>query len=448
VSAINDRFGKGVTPENNVFVALLPAIGTGRDVLGDACEKELAALGGKPAAGLFVPNEDVPSKYRELQEKPWKAADAPEADAWVNANEACLKVAAEAVQRPRCWMPAVEASDGSINYSKHAIPVLRIAELFRLRAMRKLGSGDASGAWQDTLASRSLSQCLLQGRDLVEQLIGVQGEVSTQKRVLAILQDRSTDQQLAASMLETVRTFPRVPAVAELMQRQEIYLYPHTVQQIATKLHRAWEKEAGSRPEEAEKALSRAGLFFPDLERMATQGNEFFADLYREEAVHDARAWKQVYDAKRHRRQALFDAASADMKKEDLELMGGFTDKFMRPRAGETRDAYTDRLTRAIESMMTPNVDASSLDTERKTLELTPLACAIVLYRLDTGKYPDTLQDAGKRYGLGLPTGFWGREVGYQRTTDGFKLQVWGPGAETQKEAEKDGLIELEVKRS
>src|ERR1700744_5397789 len=49
--ALNRSFGRGVTPENNAFVALLPAIGTGPEMLGEAHAEIVKLVGGVETRG-------------------------------------------------------------------------------------------------------------------------------------------------------------------------------------------------------------------------------------------------------------------------------------------------------------------------------------------------------------------------------------------------------------
>ena len=119
-AALNDKFGHGITPENNAFVFLLKAAGTGKNVLGPDHAPIVALAGTTESQGCFVlpppqldgdfsfrPHQPWTNKTNAWMLHSWKAADHPNADQWLAANAPYLDLASKAAACDRLWAPLV-----------------------------------------------------------------------------------------------------------------------------------------------------------------------------------------------------------------------------------------------------------------------------------------------------------------------------------------------------
>lgn len=458
VRFFNERFGEGVTPENNALVALLPAIGTDWRNLGDQHKAQLGALGGEEATSCFVEWKRIGrgegdarlkawelsgEQYRSLPYTPWAPSDSPEFDAWVNQNEACLAVLTKAAERPRFWRPIV-STNNSLHSSNLIVLPLRDREgALRMRAMRSAGTGDASKAWDDLWVAHRLNHLAAQDPLKVYRLISLTCELDIISSDIALLQCSATGPEVVARMLADLRSLPRMPGIGG---PQELYDFAAAVQNTSQEFKKKIESLSSAEHRNLARTMGATGLIFPDWDRIARNGNAFNRDVvYGRPDLSSAVEWTHWQREKWNKIKAMLDAAEADLRKGDVNSWGTTADQFFWPRRSETRDSYSDRLMRKMLSITTPQFTES--ETEFKRLELTPLACAIVLYRLENGVYPTTAELAASRCELPMPQGFWGRPVDYIHTSQGFRLEIWPPGAGNRMEAEKQGMISLEIKR-
>ena len=128
VKAINDKYGAGITPDNNGYVLWLKAVGTGPDSVYSTLRDRLLAVagaGGAPADdrlrgyGSFLRDQNRPEAAQRNAEEEmgtvaaglWRAAEHPDMAAYIKTNEGILDLIVLAADKPRWWVPAV-AEDG------------------------------------------------------------------------------------------------------------------------------------------------------------------------------------------------------------------------------------------------------------------------------------------------------------------------------------------------
>ena len=128
VKAVNDKYGAGITPENNGYVLWLKAVGAGPDSVYSTLRDRLLAVAGAGAApaddrlrgyGSFLRDLNRPeAAQRNADEEMstlaiglWRAAEHPDMAAYIKTNEGILDLIVLAADKPRWWVPAV-AEDG------------------------------------------------------------------------------------------------------------------------------------------------------------------------------------------------------------------------------------------------------------------------------------------------------------------------------------------------
>jgi len=468
LAAINQRSGSGVSEENNAVVALLPLIGTKNSHdspiwgWGSEAAAQLAALGTAPEHGLVVEWKyeaqgegdarvqnwmRVGQQRATLELQPWTSSSAPEIDTWVEANTPCFPLLEEASRRPKWFVPCI-SKDGSLSsqsISRHLGPVGEAFHAFRMRAMRHLGDGDAAAAWHGLAIAHRLAHLVSQEYLIVPNLVALGWEASNHEADLAIIEDSSTPRTLISTMLAELQALPAMPDAIEIFERREVYDFPAAVQSVAAGMKKKLDALSPKEKMALKELLTDSGLFFPDWNRIARSGNSFNESIYTVPPIHTAAEWRAWTEHRHALMQNMLRAGDKDrLPGDDNILFGGVTEQFLWPRVGETRDTYSDRLTRMLLSLTCPSEFLT--DVEKKRIELTPLACALVLYRLDHGGYPDSANQAAAEYHLILPKGFWGRPVEYTRKNTGFTLEVWPPEAETLEHAQKK-MIRVEIHR-
>ncbi|KKK93222.1 hypothetical protein LCGC14_2695030, partial [marine sediment metagenome] len=129
VAYLNEKYGKGVTPENNAVVLLIKAYGSEGMVPDDLREEFLKALGLAEMPQADKCFEDIPDDELEklveaarargdtdveeydyldrFRRWPWSAKEHPRIAQWLKENEEALAVVIEATRRPQYYYPVV-----------------------------------------------------------------------------------------------------------------------------------------------------------------------------------------------------------------------------------------------------------------------------------------------------------------------------------------------------
>jgi hypothetical protein len=458
IAAINQTLSKGVTPENNAFVALFEVFGTSRQTLGPNVDELLRLTGGKPSKGLWtgsLPRDETASsaeqtaaneRLKNAQASPWNASDNSQWDRWLTDNQPALDLERAAVLRPPYWRPLIPGNDKLLMSAMfYDGSFLKDAEqsgkALHLRAMRSLGSADATAAWKDLLAAHNLAHLLQQDPDLLQFLIGVRIDNATLPADLAIIRDPHVSTEMLHDMLTSLTNFPPTPRVSQVMKRARLYEYPDAVQSMAISFQQMWSApDSPANYDAARKALDAAGIHFPDWDRILRFGSAFFDKYYDD--------WPSLPDAERRQRAAEIDAVQAAAEEDGKADDPKNPNSFIFPRKGETRDAYSDRLARHLIAIITPTLDGPMqlVDGQTEHLELTILACALELYYRDHASYPETLAALTPKYLATVPTDFGNQPLEYTHTKISFRLASMGPNFKDLPTAiSKDSAITVEI---
>ncbi len=195
--ALNETLAAGIEPEQNVIVALLPAIGP--KPYGKTLPPEFFTWLGAPAPAqgdrvvtsfeAFVeadPKLD-PSRRKQLTEfdifetrkRPWKAQDQPEISAWLKANEKALSCAMAASYKKQFFFPLVASEEGpaitgSVDRAlAEPIQVIRDLGIALIgRAQLKMGEGRYDDARMDLLCVHRLARMVAKGPLRTDFLLG------------------------------------------------------------------------------------------------------------------------------------------------------------------------------------------------------------------------------------------------------------------------------------
>lgn len=248
VAAINERYGKGVTAENNGFVAWLQAVGTEAAIGDKPRGRMMEMLGVKslPEKGeLKVFMQDlidggladdqaikVDNDFDMLRMTLWNPADHPEAAAFLKRQNDVLDRVVLAAEKPRWWIPAV--GDALIDVLLPSLGQTRnAANLLAARAMQRAAAGDFDGFQRDVLAIKRLGRKMAGGATLIERLVGtsidglgnycVGGAVGTGKFTEA--QCKNLDEEL--------RMLPLLPTMMESLEIHERWNQLELVQMVA-----------------------------------------------------------------------------------------------------------------------------------------------------------------------------------------------------------------------
>lgn len=266
-AALNERLGRGVTPENNFAVVLWQAVGP-ESVEKDSREAYFKLL------GVAVPLEKGPyfqdiwdyeegvsrdqppredfekiaetlnDQCGEAEERSWTKEEFPEVAVWLASQEKPLDLIVEASRRPKYFSPLVSKGEPLAECFLRANdmhPLRMTATALRTRAMLRAGTGDVKAAREDLLACHRLARLKSQGPFLVDALVASSlenlaceaGAALAQSGRLSIEQLRKLQVDLAALgqlrsvadvmddaerlfLLDSIRLPPRDPADVDI----------------------------------------------------------------------------------------------------------------------------------------------------------------------------------------------------------------------------------------
>jgi len=253
-AALNDRLGKGVTPEKNANVLIWKALGPKPEGAKLPAEffKRLGyepPLTGDYFIEFFVylrehrkldPDEvtAVDDQLSRAGQRPWTAKDYPHLAAWLKANEKPLAVIIEATRRPDYFNPLIsprtENKPGSLlGALLPSVQMCReLARALAARALLQVGEGKFDEAWQDLLACHRLGLVVARGGTLIEALVGVTLDQTTNAADLAYVERARLTPAQVRDRLKELQGLPPLPSVADKVDLAQRRMHLETVQSI------------------------------------------------------------------------------------------------------------------------------------------------------------------------------------------------------------------------
>ncbi len=431
-AAYNERYGKGVTAENNAFVGVFTALGPGKffDDLEDYYEgdeieehrqlrtRELHSLCSRigieqlPIEGDYFINEvdflkekfpnegqveedylEEPPNHMEsfgLSEDelisplryPWKKEDYPLLARWIALNQKPLDKMVEASRCDRWFYPVEydeEVPTQLIALSNDALEDFRSANLALLaRGMMRLEEGDTEGAWQDVSAVARLGSLSATTRTLIDRLTAntiLQMANDTAATLIADPRVTATQRQLFLAEYGTLPAFPPLAAVIDTMERwsaleMAIYL---------TRYGGYGEMDQLTGSEEADNKMADYYYnAFIDLNIVLPIINEGYDKLVRAAQEPDLQKQRELMDALE---EELVDNSRNLWKK---------AGKFL---TGRGRQAQSEVIAEMFLGLFMPCISLIS-ETDFKltmTSQMVPVVSALADYRDKNGDYPEKL---------------------------------------------------------
>lgn len=191
-SALNARYGDGVTPDNNAAVLLIQAQGPGEiapplraryfkligippipnegDYLLD--ERQFLRAQGLGEQQLTVATDQFIEELRTAFERPWTDEEFPELAAYLAAHEVPLELVVQASRRTHFFSPIAEQDQVLLSVSMPVEQRARLAaRLLLLRGTRRMAEGDVPAAWDDVLACYRLARLIGQSPSTIGLLV-------------------------------------------------------------------------------------------------------------------------------------------------------------------------------------------------------------------------------------------------------------------------------------
>jgi hypothetical protein len=252
-AALNDRLGKGITPEKNANVLIWKALGPtpeGQRVPAEFFKR--LGIEEPPEKGdyliglttfgrdhLKLEPGDIDTLYDQqsrASQRPWVGRDYPQIAAWLKANEKPLALAVEATKRPDYFNPLVsrksEKDPGSLIGA--LLPSVQksreIANALTARAMLRVGEGKFDEAWQDLLACHRLGRLIGRGATLIESLVSIAIDSIATAADLAYLERAKLTSKQVQDRLKDLQALPPLPSMADKIDLGERFMFLDSLQ--------------------------------------------------------------------------------------------------------------------------------------------------------------------------------------------------------------------------
>lgn len=426
-AALNEHLKRGVTPDNNSVVLLWKALGP-KPEGGRMPAKYFELLGSPepPEAGDYYVNvsrfvkehlkrtsgSDLSAMWDQIDQasrRPWKAEEFPDVAAWLKANETPLAVIVEAAKRERYYNPLVPPENAKFGLNSALLPLVQplrqVAPALTARAMLRCESKPAE-AWQDLLAEHRLARRLAGNGGVIEMLVGCAVHGITCEATAAFLEKAPLDRQQLTTFqqefasLEPLVDMPRIfDGPERLMFGDMLMLVDREIMaQVAKQSSRPFVRVTGPRT---------------DWSTTFDTANEWFD--------HVSEALRRPT---RKARTARLDVLLRDIRKlpvpkgDEASVAKALLDA-KQPAAAICQGPGNSllRLTIATSTRVTDSADKA------QQLHNNLLAAfALARYKLEHGKYPPTLADAGQ-----VPGDLYSAQpLVYRPTENGYLLYSVG----------------------
>jgi hypothetical protein len=435
--ALNERLGKGITPDKNANVLIWQALGP-KPEGGRGMPPEFFKQLGVPAPpergeylidiGKYLKdNPDLAGEdLNEILEqqgwaaqRPWSAKTYPHIASWLSANEKPLGVAIMAAQRPEYFNPLAAfrtesgASNGLIAALLPSVQKCRgLAHALTARAMLRTAEGRYDEAWQDLLACHRLARLLARGATLIEALVGIAIDQIASNAELAYLERAKLTAPQVRKCLQDLQALPPMPSIADKVDLGERFMFLDCMQMVRRRGIGVIETFSGGKALEKVDPKVEQALGMLDWAAAFRNGNRWYDRLVADLRVED-----------RADRQKRLDRLDRDLKA---------------LKVATTRPA---RMVRALLSEGKPETATGMMMGDLMVVELMPatrkvqqaadrieqvqrnqyVAFALAAYRLDNGRYPATLAELAPKYLTTVPGDlFTGKPLIYRPAADGY----------------------------
>jgi hypothetical protein len=453
-TALNERLGKGVTPENNANVLLWKALGPQLEKKTMPAEFfKLMGMEPPPEKGeYFVDltsylrkqfNTD-PSESAEIEEqlircaqRPWKSEEFPTVASWLKANEKPLSLVVDATKLPQYYSPYVltQTEKGSPGLISAVLPegvqkCRAFANALIARAMLKVSQGASGEAWQDLLACHRLGWLVGRGGMIIDALVGIAIDGVACKADLAFLAETKPNAKRIEHCLRDLQNLPTFPALADKLDLGERFLFLDSAMGMARE---------GAVPDDP---LLRIFQNFPligkldaaiDWNPTMQSGNRFYdrtvaalretdRDLRKkslEQIDEELRGLKQKWDKELQR-------FEDELKKLQAKSPNAMSRAELIERIVKARDQMIGDI---LISMLAPSVNKMprAWDRVQQVHDNLRIAFALEWYQRDNRRHPKKLEDLAPKYLKEIPADiFSGKSLIYRPNEKGYLLYSVG----------------------
>ncbi len=441
-AALNDRLGKGVTPETNATVLIWKALGPTPE--GSHMPPEFfkrLGIDEPPKDGAyfiplrhFMPDQlkldrsefaATDDQQSRAAKRPWAAKDYPRIAAWLDANEKPLALVVEATRRPDYYNPLVTRR--TENKPRSLLDALlpgvqqcrELAVALAARAMLRIEEGKFDDVWQDLLACHRLGRLVARGGTLIEALVGFAIDQIASNADLAYLERADLTSEQIQDRRKDLQGLPPMPPIADKIDLMERFTHLQFVQFLRRGGEGVLEASTGGSPSplpgpDGEKALAAI-----DWTPVLRDSNSRFDQLTAVMRLHDR--------ADQQRQLTKIDKDIAAMTKRAPE-----PERIARFLLGSPGQTVSKAIADTFQIFIGLSIDSirrvqDSLDRNEQVQRNVQIAFALAAYKSDHGNYPAKLDDLAPKYlATVLDDLFSGKALVYHPSEKGYLLYSVG----------------------
>ena len=433
-AAINNHFGKGVTPDKNGAVSLYEAFGPAPE--GARLSDKFFELLSMPVPpddgkyfqyfGVDLPVEErriANDRYSDAWQRPWTEEDFPELAKWLKDNARPVDIIVKGAMRPHYYSPLVPPVDADGNPQGLVSTLLpgiqrsrSIARYLGARAMMNIEKGNVDHAWRDLMACHRVGEMIGRGPTLIEYLVGTAiTQIATQAQIVFLDRVQPAPAQLAQYRKDLASLRP-IKSANEQIAVTERMMYLDSVVQIACGRIKFNDLDV-SPASGLEKFATQIALLSIDWNIVMRQGNRLY-DRY------DAAMKLEPYEARRTAMQKIEEELKqiqADVSAKGF-LLAAVTE-------GSTSKAIGKMMGNVLTALLLPALSAVDKAHTRsvQTRENLFLAFALADWKNQHDRYPEKLDELVPDLVTKPPIdAFTGKPLNYRREGNGFLLYSVG----------------------
>ena len=449
VAWLNAKHSKGVTNENNALVLLAQAFGPEfiSAKVRDAVLRRLH-VPPLPANGKYFQRLDkhyfrgkakdpaaaakaAAERLEDAMYDPWKAKDDPVLAAWIAANKEPLKLVALASLRRRHFFPIISTSEPPCVVDLLLPAYRRVREAVKAlaaRAMLRLGTGDAAGAWSDVETGLRVARLLSQGMSLIERLTGIAIEATAMETCTAMAASEKLSAVEARKSLADLQRLVGLPDAWDAIDRGDRFMTLDLITTVARSGLGAFDRLVGQL--EGGKSWKKLPSLRMDWNPTLRLINSHFDSFRAAGTKPTFAATKKALDACEAKRKQLLERAGATIGR-----YGGSTYACIRgfARASHVRGANKQELGRIMAplfaGLVVPSLGNATalLERVRATGDLALVAMALAAHKAEKGRYPADLSALSPAYLKTIPKDrFNDKPLIYRRKGRGYILYSVG----------------------
>lgn len=439
IAALNEHFKQGITGENNAQLVLIQALGPkqhGKHV-DEVYFRELGCQ--RPgergtyfrSVGTLLDERDADEAKREAagkifdqaDERPWSAQEFPEVKAWLDSNEAPLRMVAEAVKRPRYYSPGYIEDKWYTGFMgqelPYALPIRCLGNALVIRAMGHLHERRWSQARDDLLVTHRLARLISQSYHLHELLIAIAIENEACRGDLMLLAQAGIDDGFLREYRKTLDGLPPLVPFHENVALSERCMQLEAVQMFA-KHGLPYLYVVGG-------TGSRGALKKPEIQE-AIVFALFFKGIPWDPGLKEINAsYERVVGLFKIKdesaRRKAFDLLDDEVKKRAVRV-GTQPETLYAGKRSNRSKAFVEM----IKFLTTPAFMKIQVaeDRLRTAQRQSQIAFALEFHRREVGTLPEKLDVLSPKYMAAIPGDPFGEKFFYLRTEKGYRL--WSVG--------------------